>query len=140
MSSYLEKTNDVLKAANFTTQKVETFNMHAGVRQDLYGFIDLLAMHPSHGIVGVQVCGPSDYAEHVKKMLGPRREALILWLASGGRAILVGWRKLKGRWTPRYHEFLLGSDELPEITPSVLNSLHAADRNSLESVFVKKCD
>jgi len=126
MPSYLQRTMKLFKELDFLVEKVEYYNAHAGVRHDLYGFIDVLALHPAYGSMAVQVCGPSDFAPHVKKILGPRREALILWLCASphNRCILIGWRKLKkGGWTPRIKEFHLGSEDLPEMTAEVLTRL-----------------
>jgi len=120
MKSYLERTLSELKSQGYMVQKVEHFNVYGGVRQDLFGFLDLLAVHPAHGIIGIQVCG-EDWSSHVKKLTGERKEALILWLASGGRCTLIGWRQLKETWTPRIREFTLA--DFPEITPEVQTRL-----------------
>ena len=97
MPSYLERTMAVLKSQDFMVAKTEHFNALAGVRQDLFGMFDLLALHPAYGTIGVQVCGPGDFGAHVTKLTGARKERLILWLAAApsNRCILIGWRKLK---------------------------------------------
>jgi len=112
---------------------VEKFNQFAGpygVRQDLFGFIDIICMCPEekyivtdaqdpnvagvhfyHGIVAVQSFG-QDWSGHVKKLKEERDEEMGLWLTCGGRLELWGWRKLKVvkkdgtkgkamRWHPR---------------------------------------
>ena len=121
--THIERTLAVFKDSQFMIEKVERFNTFAGCRQDLFGFLDLLAVHPSHGTWGIQVCG-TDFNSHVKKMTGERREALLFWLLGGNRCILIGWRKLKASgWTPRIQEFTLA--DFPEITPEVLKKLRA---------------
>jgi hypothetical protein len=132
--SHLERTLSELKMHDFLCQKVEHFNMHGGVRQDLFGCFDILAAHPRYGIVGVQVCG-DDWSSHVKKLTGERREAMILWLASGGRALLVGWRQLKDIWTPRIKEFTL-SEDYPEITGEVMFKLRSPLSTGAESTWL----
>lgn len=125
----IERTLSVCKELNFMVAKVEHFNTFAGVRQDLFGFIDLIAIHPRYGTIGIQVCG-KDWSSHIKKLTGQRREALILWLASGSRCILVGWRQLKtDGWQPRVREFTLADFE--ELTPEKIEAL----RN-----FKNKCE
>ena len=90
---------------------VERFNPYAGkfgIRKDLFGIIDLIAL-AEHSIVGVQSCGQA-FAEHKRKLLDSSFS--LEWLKSGGRLILIGWRKLKlrrgskaMRWMPRIYEF-----------------------------------
>jgi hypothetical protein len=94
---------------------VERWNAYVGthgVRQDLFGIIDVLALDPERGVVGVQSCG-QDFAAHERKLLGERAEECLDWLATPGTALeLWGWRKVKLnrggkalRWQPRVREF-----------------------------------
>jgi hypothetical protein len=94
---------------------VEKWNPYAGVRQDLFGFIDIIALERDglRGIIGVQSTG-SAFAAHERKLLEERREACIAWLLAGGEIELWGWRKLKVKrggkatcWTPRVRTFEL---------------------------------
>jgi hypothetical protein len=96
---------------------VEKWNQFAGphgVRQDLFGIIDVLALDPQRGVVGVQCCG-SDFAAHERKMLEDRTQECIDWLSTPGTVLeLWGWRKVKlrrggkaERWQPRIREFTL---------------------------------
>ena len=92
---------------------VERFNAYAGkfgVRQDLFGFIDIIALYPD-GIYGIQSCGQS-FAEHDRKIL--ENEIAPEWLKTGGYIALWGWRKvLKKRggkqkvWKPRVKVYQL---------------------------------
>ena len=98
-----------------------------GVRKDLFGIIDIITLHPTKGIIGVQSCGQS-FSEHKKGMLEgderdagrdlPKPEACKAWIRAGGVLQLWGWRKVKlkrggkaMRWTPRMHEFTLDEFE-----------------------------
>jgi hypothetical protein len=74
-----------------------------GHRKDLYGFIDLIAMHPDHvGLVGINACTYGAVGVHVQKIQGNtgekeegklmRRRALI-WIGLGNRILIYGWRK-----------------------------------------------
>lgn len=88
---------------------VERFNSHVGpygIRQDLFGFIDIIVIDPERGIVAVQSCG-SDYAGHVRKLTEERNEAVYEWLRHAPLE-LWAWRKVKlkrggkaMRWKPR---------------------------------------
>jgi hypothetical protein len=96
---------------------VERFNAFVGehgVRQDLFGIIDVLALDPERGVVGVQSCG-QDFAAHERKLLEQRAQECIDWLSTPGTQLeLWGWRKVKlkrgglaERWQPRIRVFHL---------------------------------
>lgn len=95
---------------------VEKFNPHVGphgIRQDLFGFIDIIALDPERGIIGIQSCG-QDFAQHRRKITEERTDIVAEWLKSGGKVELWGWRKLKlkrggkaMRWQPRIEEIVL---------------------------------
>ena len=90
---------------------VERFNAHAGpfgLRQDLFGFIDIVALE-ANSIIAIQSCGQA-FSEHNLKILA--NEVAPEWLKSGGRIQLIGWRKIKkvrgGKqmiWAPRVKEY-----------------------------------
>lgn len=89
---------------------VEKFNRFAGahgIRQDLFGFIDIIALDRHEGIIGIQSTG-SGFAEHKRKLLEQRNDECVEWLRCGGKVQLWGWRKVKlkrggkaERWMPR---------------------------------------
>lgn len=95
---------------------VERFNAYAGphgLRQDLFGFIDIIALDTQRGIVAIQSCG-SAFSAHLKKITEERNDACFEWLRCGGKVELWGWRKIKLsrggkalRWTPRVKEITL---------------------------------
>lgn len=100
---------------------VERWNSFAGahgIRQDLFGIIDVLALDPQRGFVGVQSCG-QDFAAHERKLLEERAQECIDWLSTpGGVLELWGWRKVKlkrggkaMRWQPRIRELVLSDFE-----------------------------
>ena len=76
----------------WTAQVVERWNPHAGIRQDLFGGIDILAMTDG-GLVGIQACAGSGVASHLDKLAGEPRMAE--WLGTGARLEVWGWRKTK---------------------------------------------
>jgi hypothetical protein len=90
---------------------VEKWNPHVGphgIRQDLFGIIDILALDPERGVVGVQACTNS-FAAHYKKITEECYQETIDWLSTPGTAFeLWAWRKLKVKrggkamvWRPR---------------------------------------
>jgi hypothetical protein len=97
---------------------VERFNHYGGkfgIRQDLFGLIDIIALDPVDGVIGIQSCGQA-FSEHVKKMTEERNEEMFEWLKHA-KVELWGWRKVllrRGgsaeRWTPRVMDFWLEQD------------------------------
>jgi len=100
---------------------VEKWNPHVrradggmGIRQDLFGFIDLLHICAvSKKITGIQ-CFGSDWSGHWRKVMGERRGIVMEWLGAGGHLEFWGWRKVKVKrggkamiWSPRVGEITL---------------------------------
>lgn len=107
---------------------VERFNQYAGpfgVRQDLFGIIDIIALDPERGVVGIQACG-QDFAKHIRTITEEKAQESIDWLETKIRCHqcgilttatmleLWGWRKVKlrpgakaMRWKPRVRIFTL---------------------------------
>lgn len=77
------------------TAIVEKWNAFAKVKQDLFGFIDLLAVKTPDGILGVQTTSGSNVAARIEKILASRN--LVPWLGAGGRVEVHGWRKIGPR-------------------------------------------
>lgn len=71
-------------------QVVEKFNRFAGVRQDLFGIIDILAIAPGH-ILGVQATSRDHVSHRLEKIL--ESPAAPDWLDAGGMLVIHGWSK-----------------------------------------------
>lgn len=79
------------------TEIVERWNPYGGargVRQDLFGFLDLLALTGGR-IVGIQACGGGDAAAHRRKI--ENEPKAHTWLRSGLALELWAWRKIKAK-------------------------------------------
>ncbi len=96
---------------------VERFNQYAGPfgrREDLFGIIDIIALDPQRGVVGIQACG-QDFKAHITKITEEKAQESIDWLGTPGTALeLWGWRKVKlrpgavaMRWKPRVRVFTM---------------------------------
>ncbi len=94
---------------------VERFNIHIGphgIRQDLFHFIDIIAMDvKAKELVAIQSCGQA-FAEHHKKILETAEAPM--WLHCYGKIELWGWRKLKKKrggkamvWVPQVRDFTM---------------------------------
>ena len=74
---------------------VEKWNPHARIRQDLFGFIDVIAVGPS-GTLAVQTTSASHVAERMRKIA---EHANVAAVRDAGWSIHVhGWAKKSNRW------------------------------------------
>lgn len=117
-----QRTLKALREQGLVCGIVERFNPYAGphgIRQDLFGCIDIIALDPERGVIGVQSCGQS-FSEHKKKLLIERNQEVRDWLITPGTSLeLWGWRKVKlkrggkaMRWKPRLGVLALEDDEI----------------------------
>jgi hypothetical protein len=83
----------LLRREGFTVAVVERWNAFAKRRQDLFGFIDLVAINDSTGILGVQTTTAHNLAARIAKILAePQAKE---WLKAGGKIEVHGWRRSK---------------------------------------------
>ena len=107
----VQRTMRLLRGQGSICAVVEKYNAFVGehgIRQDLFGIVDVLCLDPERGFVGVQCCTGS-FAEHWRKMTEDCAQACYDWLTTpGGHLEIWTWRKLKkvrgGKafiWQPR---------------------------------------
>jgi len=109
--STTSRTLNYLRTLGWEAGIVERFLHYAGTygkRVDLFHFLDIVALGDG-SIIGVQSCS-ADFAAHDRKILS--EPLALLWMESGGRLMLIGWRKIlkkKGGklrvWSPRIKEY-----------------------------------
>jgi hypothetical protein len=110
----------LLRAEGFTVAIVEKWNPYARVRQDLFGFADIIAVHPGRRkILLVQTTTASNKAARKKKAEG--LAAMRAWTEAGGEVELHGWKKKAGRW-----QCSRGTIEAADAFPAVLAAAAAA--------------
>lgn len=110
MTSPTQRSLALLRDEGWTVEVVEHWNPHARIRQDLFGFADLIAMKPGFAPLLVQVTS-TGWVSRIAKIAKEPRAAIAR--ASGFRIEIHGWRKLKsnrGKWTPI---------RLPVLTPDL---------------------
>lgn len=114
-----QRTLEAMRGLGRTYDVAEKFNLHVGehgIRQDLFGFIDIVAIDPVEGIIAIQSCGQG-FSDHVKKLTIERKGVVSLWLKHA-KVELWGWRKVKNklknggygkstRWKARVADFTL---------------------------------
>ena len=97
-TSPTQRTMKALREDGWTVAIVEKWNPHARIRQDLFGFIDLLAVKPGRTLA-VQACAGASSAARVTKIA---ESALVGAVREANWEIQVwAWRKLKSGWAPK---------------------------------------
>lgn len=91
MTSLTQRTLKRLKDSGWRAAVVERWNHHVGIRQDLFGIIDVLALGDGQAL-GVQTTsGKGDAAKHEAKLLASPNTKL--WLKAGLKLEIWSWRK-----------------------------------------------
>ena len=73
---------------------------HCMITRDLWGCIDILALHEEHGVLAVQATSGSNVAARIDKIT--ESGVLPLMLKWGFKVVVHGWRKnSEGRWVLR---------------------------------------
>jgi len=93
-----------LRDLGYVVDVAESYNAYTKRSKDLYGFIDVMAVHPDkQETLAVQVTTGSNLSARIKK--AEALDGYWAWLAAGNAVEFHGWRKLKGRWEPRIVRF-----------------------------------
>jgi hypothetical protein len=80
-----------LRADGWLASVVERWNAHAKIRQDLFGFIDMLAIRTGERPLGIQATTSSNTAARLAKALA--LPALKTWLEAGCTFEVWAWSK-----------------------------------------------
>lgn len=128
----LQRSKAYLEEKGWHVWIVEVWNQWAHIRQDMYGFADLVAIrHDMKGVWAINACEDNGGAvtDHVKKYLNgwdhpkkgrqPPNSHLPIWLSAGNRFSIMGWGKrcIAGTgsrkvWTLRMVEFFMEGAEV----------------------------
>jgi carbonic anhydrase len=96
MTSPTERSLAHLRKAGYLVAVVEKWNPHVRIRQDMFGFVDLIAICPNETLA-VQTTSGSNVAARVKKIAESEHVAAVR--AAGWRIHVHGWAKrADGRW------------------------------------------
>jgi hypothetical protein len=100
MSTTTKRTLAYLRKLGFITDVVERRLPGCFVTRDLFGFADVLGVHPGKRVVLlVQTTTASNFAKRLRHVRD--QPALPLLLAAGVRVEIWGWSKRGGRWFVR---------------------------------------
>ena len=96
-NSPTQKTLKYLKGFGYSAHVVEKWNPFAKIRQDMFGWVDVVAVSPEIlGVLGVQTTTKKNMKARLDKALG--NKALVAWVKAGGRLVIHGWHKKAGKW------------------------------------------
>lgn len=99
MSSPTQRSKAYLEGQGYKVAIVEHFNQFARIRQDLFGFVDLIGIKAGETLA-VQTTSGSNVSARVKKIANHENVGAVR--AAGWRIICHGWSKnAKGRWVLR---------------------------------------
>ena len=98
MPSPTQRSLALLKARGYTVAIVEHWNPFAHIRQDLFGFGDLLAIRKGEVLL-VQVTTGGNVSKRVDKITAHDNYPRVV--ESGIAVSVHGWRKLKAGWLCR---------------------------------------
>lgn len=96
MSSPTQRSKALMEREGYTVAIVERWNAFAKIRQDLFGFLDLLCVADGKGVVGVQTTSASNMAARRAKIREHVHYAAVE--GAGIRVELHGWKKVRNRW------------------------------------------
>ncbi len=86
-----------LKKRGYLIDTAESYNAFIKRKKDLYGFIDIVGLHPVvQGVLAVQATSKSNLSTRLKKAKG--LPAYHMWLACGNQVEFHGWHKPKHIW------------------------------------------
>lgn len=89
-------TLEKLRADGYQAAIVEHWNSHAGIRQDLFGFIDVVALKGGETLA-IQATSAPNVSSRVTKIAD---SPLVGAVREAGWTIRVwGWAKVANRWT-----------------------------------------
>ena len=90
-----QRSLEKLRKEGWTCAITERWNAYAKLRQDLFGFIDVLAFRGNE-VLAVQTTSGSNVSARLDKIHG--LQSASLWLESPNRKIVIhGWAKRGGR-------------------------------------------
>ena len=97
-----QRTLKKLRDDGYLAAVVERWNSHAGIRQDLFGVVDVIGIREGETLA-VQATSGSNVSARVKKIADSDATPMIR--AAGWKFHVHGWRKgANGRWQCRVED------------------------------------
>lgn len=101
----------LLRTEGYSAAVAETWIPNPGIKRDLFGMFDVVAVHPAiQGVLGVQTTSGAHHANRRAKLLG--NPTLAIWLKAGNPAQVWSWAQFRGRWECRKEALTLETEGL----------------------------
>ena len=131
MSKYTTKTLDLLREHGYKVGGVEKYQFHTRVRQDLFGWIDIIAIKEGE-LLGVQSTSYQARKQHIDKMAEASIQDMIsLWCKTGAKALMITWKKQKikrggtaFRYVPVFDQYVIRDSSLCLESPEDMSKLN----------------
>lgn len=142
--SYTQRTLRACRERGLVAGIVEKWNPYVkrpdggtGKREDLFGILDIIALDPQRGVIGIQSTSGNQIPDHRRKILDERTQETRDWLSTPGTVLeLWGWRKVKRRlkdgswgkgeyWEPRI--LVITLEDLDPYEPTSRSGLSLSD-------------
>lgn len=127
MASPTSRTTQWAKKNGYSAAIVEKWNKFAGIRQDMFGFIDVVLIDGIRPVWGLQITSTGNMASRIKKSL--ESPNLALWCGSGARFSVVGWSKKGGKGKRKLWEM-----KMVHLTPGAIHTESTDSKIELPSV------
>lgn len=119
MSSPTQRTLKRLRDEGYIAGVVERHNVYSHTKNDLFGFVDVLAVKPG-STVAVQATSGSNAAARVTKILEERENEAKTCLLAGWTIQIWGWRKYakpidRKFWRPHVTSIILTANGLEAV-------------------------
>ena len=94
--SSVQRTLKVLRSLGYVCAVCEKWNPHVKIRQDLFGFIDIICLQPNVlGVLAIQVTTHSNISSHRHKLASNKN--IRMWLLTGNKVDIISWGKQGSR-------------------------------------------
>lgn len=120
----LERSMKLLRKEGLIVAKAEHWNSFAKIRQDLFGFIDAVALSDKY-IYAIQ-CVNTHLPEHIIKI--HKNQAADVWLSCGGKIVIHNWKQRSKNKKKSWHL------EIIEITKEYLRDFKETHKELYEEM------
>jgi hypothetical protein len=136
MPSPTSRSLNLLRRERWLTGVVESWIPKLNIRRDLFGFADIIAVHPVERVfLLVQATSRSNISARLNKAKSLR--TLSDWLRAGGRFEVWGWEQSNGKWEVRRVEVLAESLDTRELTPARTRKSRRGEKTLFDEVETK---
>lgn len=118
MASPTSRTLQHLRGLGYTAAIVEKFNSFVKIRQDLFGYIDVLGIRSDrNGCLGIQTTSADHHSNRVLK--AKANPILKTWLEAGNSFAVWSWGKKGARGKRKLWELRIEEIQIKDLTNTI---------------------